>query len=228
MPDSGFSRVNLCKNRSVLFINHSDIKPSFQPGHSHADTLSFELSLFGERVFVNTGTSEYGVSEERNRQRSTLSHNTLNINNKDSSEVWGGFRVARRAKVVKYNYEDSNAVKRVNAAHDGYTKIKANLIHHRSWQCNTNLLIISDIVKGSKDLKVCSRYHIHPNIRIIKFSKYDVLLKIKGGQLISLSVIGGELSRHPYNYHPEFGIKEKSEFIEARLTKEELQFRISW
>ena len=63
----------------------------------HADNLSFEWSLGEQRVLVNSGTSLYGVSSERHRQRKTKSHNTVEIDGFDSSEIWSGFRVARRA-----------------------------------------------------------------------------------------------------------------------------------
>ncbi|MEY6432337.1 heparinase II/III-family protein [Thioalkalicoccus limnaeus] len=64
----------------------------------HADTLSFELSLFGQRTIVNGGTSRYGSGPERLAERSTAAHSTVQIDGADSSEVWGGFRVARRAR----------------------------------------------------------------------------------------------------------------------------------
>ena len=228
MSDSGFSRVNLSDKGSVLLINHSEIKPSYQPGHAHADTLSFELSLLGQRVFVNTGTSQYGVSAERNRQRSTLSHNTLNIDNRDSSEVWSGFRVARRAKVIEYAYEENKSKKIVTAAHDGYTYINSKFIHRRSWNYHNNLLVISDFLEGASTVKACSRYHIHPNVRIIEFSNNAASLQLPNGLTVNLKVIGGGISRHPYNYFPEFGLKLQSEFIESRLIDDELNFSISW
>jgi uncharacterized heparinase superfamily protein len=74
-------------------LDLAPVGPDYQPGHAHADTLSFELSLFGQRVFVNSGTSQYGVDDERDRQRCTAAHNTLEIDGKSSSEVWAGFRV---------------------------------------------------------------------------------------------------------------------------------------
>ena len=40
----------------------------------------------------------YEPSAERNRQRSTGAHSTVEVNGLDSSEVWGGFRVGRRAR----------------------------------------------------------------------------------------------------------------------------------
>ncbi|KAB7522382.1 heparinase, partial [Flagellimonas olearia] len=40
-----------------LLVDLAHVGPDYQPGHAHADTLSCELSLFGCRVLVNSGTS---------------------------------------------------------------------------------------------------------------------------------------------------------------------------
>ena len=69
-------------------------------GHAH-DTLSFELSIGDQRVFVNSGISEYGNTSSRQNQRKKKSHNTVEIDNKDSSEVWSSFRVAKRAQIIE-------------------------------------------------------------------------------------------------------------------------------
>ena len=61
----------------VLIADLSEVGASYIPGHAHADTLSFELSLFGKRLFVNSGTSSYSLGPERHRQRSTIAHNTV-------------------------------------------------------------------------------------------------------------------------------------------------------
>ena len=93
--DSGYIRWE--KGPGLAFLDVAPIGPDYLPGHAHADTLSFEFSLFGERVIVDTGTSCYGISSERIRQRGTDAHNTVTINGENSSEVWSGFRVAGRA-----------------------------------------------------------------------------------------------------------------------------------
>ena len=41
------------------------------PGHSHAETLSFEASFKGERFIVNSGISSYEKNKKRIYQRST-------------------------------------------------------------------------------------------------------------------------------------------------------------
>ena len=38
---------------SKLIFDAANIGPDYIPGHAHADTLSFELSIGDERVFVN-------------------------------------------------------------------------------------------------------------------------------------------------------------------------------
>ena len=53
----------------VLIADLAQIGPSYLPGHAHADTLSFELSVCNQRIFVTSGTSEYGLGAERLRQR---------------------------------------------------------------------------------------------------------------------------------------------------------------
>jgi uncharacterized heparinase superfamily protein len=95
LNDSGYMRLQ--KGAAVALLDVGEIGPDYLPGHAHADTLSFELSLFNERFLVNSGTSCYGISPERLRQRASAAHNTLVINGQNSSEVWGSFRVARRS-----------------------------------------------------------------------------------------------------------------------------------
>ncbi len=67
---------------------HSCIRgPDYLPGHAHADTLSFELSLFGQRVIVNSGTSVFGIGEQRQLERGAAAHSTVVVDGENSSEV---------------------------------------------------------------------------------------------------------------------------------------------
>ena len=69
--DTGYIKVR--KGPVEAFLDVGPIGPDYLPGHAHADTLSFELSLFEQRFIVDSGTSCYGNSRERLRQRSTQS-----------------------------------------------------------------------------------------------------------------------------------------------------------
>lgn len=60
--------------------------------------------------------------------RSTKAHNSVEILGKDSSEVWGGFRVANRANII----ELVENIDHIKATHDGYNK-KYGILHTREW-----------------------------------------------------------------------------------------------
>jgi hypothetical protein len=81
LRDSGY--VRLARGPVVALLDVGRIGPDYLPGHSHADSLGFELSVGHQRVIVNSGTSCYGVSEERHRQRSTAAHNTVVIRRRE-------------------------------------------------------------------------------------------------------------------------------------------------
>ena len=42
-----------------LLVDCGEIGPDYLPGHAHCDTLSFELSLSGQRVVVDSGCGIY-------------------------------------------------------------------------------------------------------------------------------------------------------------------------
>src|SRR5262249_30785534 len=101
-----------------LVCDCAAVGPDHLPGHAHADTLSFELSVRRRRVLVNSGTSEYGVGSERQRQRGTGAHNTVRVDGSDSSEVWSGFRVARRARPCLHGAQSESHTICIDASHD--------------------------------------------------------------------------------------------------------------
>ena len=94
--DSGFVRIE--RGAACLVAKCGPIGPDYQPGHAHADTGSFEFWKDGVKIVTDTGTDRYVIDAERKRQRGTAAHNTVMIDGRDSSEVWAGHRVARRAK----------------------------------------------------------------------------------------------------------------------------------
>jgi len=202
--DTGYVRV---ENKSlVAIIDLANIGPDYIPGHGHADVLSFELSLFGKRVIVNSGTSLYGESDMRHIQRSTESHSTVVIDEQNSSEVWGGFRVARRARVldiqIKQNKDDVNIL----AYHDGYKRLKGRPMHMRNWIFIENGLKIIDSITGKNSHSVRVVLPLHPEV-LIKNSQHNFVELIVNGKLVKILFQGpGNLKVIESKYHPEFGL----------------------
>ena len=91
---SGFLRKEI--GDWTLLAKCGDIGPSYQPGHAHADTYSFELWKCGKKVIGDTGCSTYMPGPIRSYERSTRAHNTVVIDGQNSSEVWASHRVGRR------------------------------------------------------------------------------------------------------------------------------------
>ncbi len=213
---SGYIRY---KNKDlVAFIDVAKIGPNYIPGHGHADLFSFEASFFGQRVFVNSGTSCYGISKRRIYERSTIAHNTLEIDNRSSSDVWSGFRVANRAyprkPSIKYNNESQEAA--ISCSHNGYSKIFKKVIHNREWIFNKNSMEVIDYINGSFDTAI-SRLHIHPLISVQEYSKESISLKLNNGNLIYLMVENGSFFITNTKFSLGFGLLEANMCINIKI-----------
>ena len=88
------------KNGIAVLFDCGEIGPSYMGGHAHCDCLSFELCVNGKALFVNSGTGQY-QGELRSFFRSTAAHNTMMIDDREQSELWGEHRAARRIRRVK-------------------------------------------------------------------------------------------------------------------------------
>ncbi len=166
LKESGYRRFNGSNYECIIDVGQ--IGPDYQPGHAHADTFSFELYSHGKPIIVDAGVSTYDKNERRQLERSTSSHNTLQIGNLNSSEVWGGFRVAGRANVVFLEKNDTI----FKARHDGYRQLR--IIHEREFNFEASSFCISDRLIGEKQIVAVSRFHFHP----------ETDLRIEGNRII--------------------------------------------
>jgi len=228
LPDSGY--VRLQNARAVMICDVAPVGPDYLPGHTHADTLSFELSLDGRRVLVNGGTSTYEPDPERQRQRGTAAHNTMVIDGQDSSEVWGGFRVARRARPfgVRWGEEDGRLL--LEGAHDGYRRLPGCVIHHRRWILYADGLTIVDRVEGR--FRTASHFlHVHPEVAVradYRAGAGFMLISGEGGQVRLSTDPPAEISLARSTWHPEFGRSVDSTILTVSIRGESAVTRLSW
>lgn len=217
LPDSGYIRVQ--NERAVILIDASRVGPDYLPGHSHADTLSFELSVDGRRVFVNSGTSVYGIGPERLRQRGTLAHNTVVVDNRDSSEVWSGFRVARRARIKDLSISCIKNEWIISCAHDGYKRLGGRAIHRRIWQSRSDRLVISDFVEG-KHSTAKAVFHLHPAV-LPKFAEDGCSCQLVAGgdPMLDVLISRGRAGLEDSSWHQEFGLSEASKMVVLDLVR---------
>ncbi len=222
---SGYCRVEM-PNRGVALLDLAPIGPDYLPGHGHADTLSFELSLFGQRLFVNSGTSQYGEDLERQRQRGTTSHNTVEVDGQNSSDVWGGFRVGQRARpFARQIAEDENGLV-VSCAHDGYRRLPGRPIHRREWRIGERSFVVTDTIDGRFHDAV-AWFHLHPDVTV-EGNEQKGWLRLPTGERVTWEVSGARVQVCTGTWHPEFGLSIPNRCLQLRLTGAGCKTVFSW
>lgn len=144
LNESGFRKLSGI-NWEII-IKTGNVQPSFQPGHVHADILSFCLWNKGKQVIVDPGTSTYTISPQRSKERSTAVHNTVSVVAHNQSDVWGGFRVGRRA-TCKLLVDQSDRIEAILFNYGG-----TSLQHKRTFITQSDVLVIKDEVNGNENL----------------------------------------------------------------------------
>jgi hypothetical protein len=128
--------------------------------------FSFELTIGGRPVIVDSGVYQY-QGEWRNRFRATAAHNTVEIDGRDQSEMWGSFRVGRRARPSNVQWIDDACFTAIGGTHDGY----APLMHTR-WiaaLADARLWLVLDRLSGPAGHVARSYLHLDGDIRIATF-----------------------------------------------------------
>lgn len=227
LADSGYVRIE--RLDCVLLADVARVGPDELPGHAHADTLSFELSLFGERVIVNGGTSRYGDGEERVAERGTRAHSTVQIDSANSSEVWSGFRVARRAHPLDVRFREEGGQSILSAAHDGYRRLRGAPTHRREWVAGPGRLRVADRVEGSFR-EARARFHLKPEVRCDIDSRGSAgTLTLASGRVVRWSASGARARVVESRYAPRFGQSLATRCIELEIPRSgEATLELMW
>ncbi|MEE0962078.1 MAG: alginate lyase family protein [Bacteroidales bacterium] len=191
--DSGYRRMQ--NNCFEATIDVGNIMASYQPGHSHADTFNYELRINGMPFVVDTGISTYNKTKRRQYERSSAAHNVVVIDNLNSSEVWGGFRVGRRAKVKLIKDSRDNII----AIHNGYSKYGDI---ERSFEIREYEFIIKDLVKYKTE--AISYIHFAPNVivDIVNGNLMTNILNINIDGANKIEIVENTISKEYNKFEP--------------------------
>jgi hypothetical protein len=212
LKESGYrKRVN---SDYEFLCDVGNIGPDYIPGHAHSDTFNFVVNYKNKPLIVDTGITTYEKNEIRQRERATSAHNTVIVNNIEQSEVWGGFRVGRRAYVSLLE-EDENSI---CAEHNGYRGL--NIKHKRNFSFKEGNVFIEDQL--SKASKAKAFIHFDPEVKVTidgdkVFGDFGVI-KVSGFEKLALK---------KYNFAGGFNKKVEALVLEIEFTKvlmTEIQF----
>jgi len=206
LPASGYYGHRQ-SDRSYVICDAGPIGPDYIPGHAHGDIFSFELSLNGHRVVVDSGVSDYEPGEMRRYCRSTRAHNTVEIAGEDQCEFWAVFRVARRGRPHDVTWQPTGDGFRLCGWHDGYRRLSGKPTHHRHFMWHSpGILMVKDAVVASRvEQRIVSRLHFHPTCTIDVVSADRIEVSYPAGRFAVCFAGPGRLAIEESWYCPEFG-----------------------
>ncbi len=228
LPDAGYFGFRDGED-NYLVCDAGRIGPDYLPAHGHGDIFSFELSLRGKRVVVDSGISGYEPGPDRAYDRSTRAHNTVEIEGEDQAEFWGIFRVGRRGRPRDVECRFSDDGFSLEGRHDGYRRLAGSPVHRRTFRFQPGgLLEVNDRVTATREVAAASRIHLHPDCRIEEREPGGVIVTHPGGR-VKIEFIGpGELGIEGSSYSPRFGCRQDNIALTYRARGSEIEngFRI--
>jgi Heparinase II/III-like protein/Heparinase II/III N-terminus len=134
--------------------------------HAHADALSVEVRCAGLDILADPGTYCYhGERAWRSYFRSTIAHNTVELDGQNQSSEGGPFMWVRHAQAREIEVIDDGDFARWTAEHDGYSSLDPPASHRRSVlldRASRSIDIIDEIKGGTHNLRLA--FHLGPEV----------------------------------------------------------------
>ena len=183
-PDGGMTWMQQGKGK--LLFRHAPLGLGNTCGHGHADALSVLLYWDDMPLLIDLGSGQYnGDQNIRNYFRSTIAHNTIEIEHENQSKIIGPFMWDKsyRASLIESGSEPHLFAE---AEHNGYFN-KFALIHRRriDWRKPENICI-TDSFLGKKRVKMRGAFHIGECLGVTK-DKNRIIVKLNTE--ITLSIL---------------------------------------
>jgi hypothetical protein len=135
--------------------------------HAHADALSVEVRYGGVDILADPGTYCYhGEPEWRSYFRSTIAHNTVELDGQSQSRDGGPFLWLSHANAREIDVADLGDIVEWTAEHDGYRSLRPPARHRRIVQldrASRSIAITDQIDGGSHNLRLA--FHLGPDVR---------------------------------------------------------------
>lgn len=221
---------------SGYFISHDSDKsfimscgepsPAYQPGHTHCDIMSYELAIKGNRCIIDTGCGSYQNTTLRLMSRQTEAHNLPMTQHQEQSDIWGSFRIGKRARITERTYNAEMKQLTIAITDQFGQKLK------RTTTFSPNSIKINDkLLKRRMTGNFISLIHLAPEVEPELTSKDGqniVNCKLTNGQ--NFSIISTATVRiDDYISFPEFGKSVGAKvLILSNKEAETLDYDINW
>jgi hypothetical protein len=134
--------------------------------HAHADALSVEVRYGGVDVLADPGTYCYhGEPRWRSYFRSTIAHNTVELDGQNQSSEGGPFLWLRHANAREIDVQDIGDAVEWTAEHDGYLALHPPARHRRTVRldrASRSVDIVDEIRGGRHGIRLA--FHLGPDV----------------------------------------------------------------
>jgi hypothetical protein len=155
-------------------------------GHAHSDALSLTLTVGQAPLFVDRGTFTY-TGVERNEFRSTVSHNTVELDDESSAEPGSAFAWGSIPPTPVSSCGAAGELRWVSAISHGHSGSGRPSIHRRvllSWVGGPWLVL--DGVHRAGLRKAVARWYLAPGFTPV-FERADVISVVTDGTVAALA-----------------------------------------
>jgi uncharacterized heparinase superfamily protein len=199
-----------------LVFDAGPVGPDHLPAHAHADLLTFEASVGGRRLFVDSGVFGYEDDAMRRYCRNTAAHNVLQVDDTDQCDMWSRFRMGYRGWPTELAVGETNGFYWARARHDAYRRLNVPEVG-RWFACRPGgPWFCVDWAFGRGIHLLVNRLHLHPDVHAEQIAVDEVSLRC-GGVTVPVRFLGrGELALTSGWYCPEFGRRLSSTVLEWR------------
>ena len=158
----------IAKTSKDFFIcDFGEVGTCGRGGHGHNDLFSFELALKDDLLFIDLGCSVYtGDQQKRNKYRSTVSHNTVQVDSMEIAEMSGVWEIANTAVPCDVAMNEAESGVQFQASHDGYTRLSDPVRCTRTFNMNfdKDYFLCKDEIQCNTGHTIKRFLHCHPKL----------------------------------------------------------------
>lgn len=220
-PQTGYYLWNSRDGAERIIVDAGPPAVEYNGGHAHCDLLSYELWLDGRPFIVDSGVHGYDGDRFREYARSTRAHNTVSVDGREQSEVWGTFRLARRAELLNAEARGDEQTWKFQGAYGLYYDEDAT--HERRIRREADgQWVVTDVVRYTTAERAWSFVHLHPQVQARRVGGQSLVIECQSGSrkvLIeplaaeSAEIITGAENPIQGWYFPNFGLAQPSPAI---------------
>lgn len=208
---------------SYFVMSCGEPAPAFQPGHTHCDIMSFELSLNHKRCIVDTGIGSYQNAKIREECRRTSAHNLPLIEHAEQSDIWAQFRIGKRAEVVHSHFDSE------------HNRFEIEMLDQFNQRFRREVVFAADSIRVRDrmfDRRVTGTFisllHLAPQVQIVPGNDpgtYGFAIDNTEFKLVTST----RLRVESYIWYPDFGLPVNAEkLILSNHETEAIDYVITW